>query len=182
MPLFDGPIPSFQTERLLLRAMTLEDAPAVQKQFERFEVVQYLGAIVPWPYPPDGAEFYLGQVLLPSMEAGRQRAWGIVLEGQLIGSVTFNAEGDEHRGFWLTPEFWGKGLMSEACNRLTDYVMGELQWPELITGNALVNVASGRIKQRQGFERVESFEKDFVGGRMLYERWRLTQQAWRENS
>ncbi len=51
--------PPLETERLLLKPIELADAPAIQRLFPRWEIVQYLDTWVPWPYPPDGAERYL---------------------------------------------------------------------------------------------------------------------------
>lgn len=45
-------IPTLYTERLILRPLELADADAVQQQFAHWEVVRYLNALVPWPYPP----------------------------------------------------------------------------------------------------------------------------------
>lgn len=164
MPKFERPTPTFQTTRLVLRPMALTDAPEVQRQFERFEVVQYLNNSVPWPYPPGAAEFFLREVQGKAVKEGSEQAWALLREGQFIGSLSFSVEGDEQRGFWLNPEFWGQGLMTEACCRVTEYIMGELGWPEFTTGNAVSNVASSRLKKSQGFEKIAVFEKDFVGG------------------
>lgn len=63
--------PTLYTERLILRPLTLEDAEGVQQQFPHWEVVRYLNAQVPWPYPADGARSYLEHVALPAMARGR---------------------------------------------------------------------------------------------------------------
>ena len=49
------PTPALCTERLLLRPLELADADAIQQLFPQWEVVRYLNALVPWPYPADGA-------------------------------------------------------------------------------------------------------------------------------
>ena len=51
--------PLFKTERLILRPITLSDAPAVQKHFNNWNIIQNLSTAVPWPYPPDGAESFI---------------------------------------------------------------------------------------------------------------------------
>jgi hypothetical protein len=50
-PLPDTPV--LETARLVLRALRLEDAPAAQRHFPRWEIVRWLNAGVPWPYPSD---------------------------------------------------------------------------------------------------------------------------------
>ena len=49
------PTPVLETERLILRPPRESDTPAVQRRFPHWEVVRYLHAEVPWPYPDDGA-------------------------------------------------------------------------------------------------------------------------------
>ena len=178
LPDFYGPTPTFETERLTLRALTLDDAPEIQKQFERIEVTRYLNTTVPWPYPSNGAKSFLTNALLPSVAKGHERSWAILLEGQLIGAISIRNRGEENRGFWLTPEFWGMGFMREACDRINDYILDELRWPHLVTGNAAENVASGRLKKSQAFEKVSVFPKEFVGGMFDYEQWKITRGAW----
>lgn len=44
-------LPIFTTERLILREVTEEDAPAYEKNFVDYEVISQLASVVPWPYP-----------------------------------------------------------------------------------------------------------------------------------
>jgi RimJ/RimL family protein N-acetyltransferase len=60
-------IPTLYTERLILRPLELSDAEAIQQQFPHWEVVRYLNALVPWPYPADGALTYLRDIALPAL-------------------------------------------------------------------------------------------------------------------
>jgi RimJ/RimL family protein N-acetyltransferase len=47
--------PRLETERLILRPMALSDAPAIQRHFNNWNIIQNLATVVPWPYPADGA-------------------------------------------------------------------------------------------------------------------------------
>ncbi len=172
--------PTFETERLILKPVTLEDAPVYQHHFERWEVVQYLNKSVPWPYPSDGALAYLRDVLLPATRAGKEQGWALFLKNQpdLIGVVLLCTEGDENRGFWLAPEHWGLGLMTEATERLLDHVFLDLEWPDLVTASAVQNVGSRRVKEKQGFEKIADFSKEFVGGELPCERYRISRETW----
>ncbi len=48
-------VPELVTDRLILRQLQLEDAEQTQQLFPQWEVVKFLTAAVPWPYPEDGA-------------------------------------------------------------------------------------------------------------------------------
>jgi hypothetical protein len=55
-------IPELETERMWLRPVRLEDAEQTQKLFPQWEILKSLGAVVPWPYPPDGALTFYSRV------------------------------------------------------------------------------------------------------------------------
>ena len=61
------------------------------------------------------------------------------------------------RGFWLDPEFQGRGLITEAADRVTDYAFRNLDWPHLWVSNDDRNLPSARVKERQG-ARLVGFE------------------------
>ncbi|MGA7350150.1 MAG: GNAT family N-acetyltransferase [Acidobacteriaceae bacterium] len=82
--------PTLETARLLLRPLQLSDAEQVQILFPHWEVVQYLNAVVPWPYPPDGALTYYRDRALPAVERGDEWHWTLRLKenpGQIIGGI-----------------------------------------------------------------------------------------------
>lgn len=51
--------PELETERLILRPLSSEDAVQIQHVFPRWEIVRYLVASVPWPYPDNAAQNYV---------------------------------------------------------------------------------------------------------------------------
>lgn len=74
-----GQIPTLATRRLRLVALQPGDAAAIQRVFPQWAVVQYLASVVPWPYPPGGAETFIREVALPSMRTGAGWYWSIRL-------------------------------------------------------------------------------------------------------
>jgi ribosomal-protein-alanine N-acetyltransferase len=176
-------IPELQTTRLLLRPLAIEDAEQIQKLFPRWEIVKYLNAVVPWPYPPDGAEHFVREIALPEMARGVSWFWSIrpktALE-QLIGVISLTTKPAGNRGFWLGQKWQGKGLMTEACDAVTDYWFEELRQPVLSVPKAIANEASRRISVKQGMRIVSREERDYVGGRLPSETWEITAEEWRK--
>lgn len=177
-----APYPSLETARLILRPVEIADAPAIQRIFAQWEVIRYLNAAVPWPYPDDGAETFFRDVTFPAIERGECWAWSIFPQsdpGTLIGRIDLAINDDAQRGFWLDPDWQRQGLMSEASEVVTDYWFDVLEQPVLRIFKAIDNVASRRISLSQGMRCVGTIEKDYVGGRMLSDLWEITAEEWR---
>ena len=79
-------IPRLETPRLRLRALELADADQTQILFPHWEIVKHLNAVVPWPYPPDGARQFYEHVELPAMARGEHWTWSI----RLKADTTYN--------------------------------------------------------------------------------------------
>lgn len=174
--------PALETPRLLLRPLALEDAAQVEELFPRWEIVQYLNAIVPWPFPQGAALAHIRDVALPSVERGEAWHWTLRLRSapdRLIGRIHLSREEGNNRGFWIVPEFHGQGLMTEAVAAVNDYWFDVLGFPILRAPKAAANVASRRISEKTGMRLVGTTEKDYVCGRLPTEIWEITAEEWR---
>jgi RimJ/RimL family protein N-acetyltransferase len=179
------PTPSLETARLVLQPLALADAEQTQRLFPHWEIVRYLDKIVPWPYPPDGAHTFYRDVVLPAVARGEAWHWTLQLKGspeRMIGSIGLQNKPNNNRGFWLGLPWHSQGLMTEACQRVTDYWFNVLQFPALRVPKAVPNIASRRISEKQGMRVVATEERDYVSGRFLTEIWELTAEDWRARS
>jgi ribosomal-protein-alanine N-acetyltransferase len=173
--------PTLETDRLLLLPLTLEDAPQTQRLFPHWEIVRFLNASVPWPYPGDGALSYYRDIALPAVEQGREWHWTLRLKQSPeshIGVVCLCANTDDNRGFWLGTPWQGQRLMLEAVSVVTDYWFDVLGCSLLRTKKAVANVASRRISEQTGMRLVETRQDDFVSGRLPAEVWEITRDEW----
>lgn len=173
--------PTLYTERLILRPLELADADAIQQQFPQWEVVRYLNAFVPWPYPADGALTYLRDIALPAIARGEEWHWSIRLKSapeHLIGNVSLMDQQDNNRGFWLTPPWQGQGLMSEASAAVTEYWFQSLGRPLMRVPKAAPNVGSRKLSERAGMRLIRSDEDTFVSGRFQRDIWEITREEW----
>ena len=172
--------PALQTERLTLRPMRLADAPDIQRHFNDWEVVRHLNGHVPWPYPDDGAETHIRT----SLENRDRYYWTITLKGgddEAIGLISIkpdDGEEGEQRGFWLGRAFWGRGLMTEAAERVTEHAFVDLGWPHLWLGNSEANRASHRVKEKQGAKIMGRVPIKTVSGDAIRVVWLLKREDW----
>lgn len=174
--------PALETRRLLLCPLELRDAEQVQRLFPQWEIVRYLANRVPWPYPPDAAHNFYRDVALPSVERSEAWIWTLRLKSdpdRIIGSIDLRKNGEENRGFWLDPAQQGQGLMTEACEAVTEFWFEVLKFPALRAPKAIANEASRRISEKQGMRIIRTEERDYVAGRLPSEIWEITAEEWR---
>jgi RimJ/RimL family protein N-acetyltransferase len=177
-----GMIVEGRTERLVLRPLELADSAQIQEVFPRWEIVRFLMNVVPWPYPPDGAEFYVREIALPQMERGEAWHWTIRparAAETIIGSISLIRREVDNRGFWLSPEWHGQGLMSEACVWINDFWFETLGFEVLRVSEAVANTTSRRISEKQGMRLIGHGEKNYVSGRLPSEIFEITRDEWR---
>lgn len=174
-------VPQLQTPRLMLYPVALEDAAQVQRLFPQWEIVQYLNDKVPWPFPEDGVVTHYREAKLPAIERGEEWHWTLRLRNepeQIIGSIGLFAAGDNNRGFWLCPQWQGKGLMTEAVIAVNDYWFDVLRFSVLRAPKAVANAASRRISEKTGMRLVATGEGHYVCGTFPSETWEITAEEW----
>lgn len=175
--------PTFKTRRLILSPLQLADAAAIQRLFPHWEVVRFLDSRVPWPYPDDGALTYVRDIALPAIAAGREWHWLIRTADEPangIGSISLFDQPGNNRGFWLAPQWQGKGYIREACEVINAYWFETLGRPVMQVPKAVGNHASRKVSQREGMRLVDTQHGDFVSGPLLKEIWELTREEWLE--
>lgn len=145
---------SIETERLLLRPVTMEDAPAMYRNWTgNPEVTKYLT----WPTHAS-VEVTEGFVnyLLESYKDPKNYAWGIVPKDEsepigMISVVSMNEEVDSVQiGYCLGPNWWGQGVMTEALGAVIDFCFDTLGANRVEARHDTNNPASGRVMRKCG--------------------------------
>ena len=173
------------TPRLVLRPLELADATQAQVLFPHWEIVRYIRNAVPWPYPADGCYTYYRDIALPAVARGDEWAWTLRLKTnpeQLIGAISLFRSATDNRGFWLGLPWQRQGLMTEACNAVTDYWFEVLKFPVLRVPKAIANAGSRRISEKQGMRVIATEDRDYVSGRLPSEIWEITADEWRSRN
>ncbi|MCB9995695.1 MAG: GNAT family N-acetyltransferase [Rhodospirillales bacterium] len=175
--------PVLETDRLILRPITLDDAPAVQKYFNNWNIIKNLSLAVPWPYPDDGAESFIRDNVLPSVEKGESIVWVITVKDhgdEAVGVIDYRVDGREegNRGFWLAEPFWRQGYMTEAVTAMQDYIFFDLDIERMIVMNIHTNEGSRRVKQKNGAQFIGTKELEHREGGSKTEMWEITRESW----
>ena len=176
--------PTLETERLILRPISLDDAPAVQKYFNNWKIIQNLSLGVPWPYPDDGAETFIKNVALKKMNEQTGIVWALKLKAapeETVGMIDFSFEDNAeqgNRGFWLAEHLQGQGLMSEAITATQDFLFFEHGMEKFIVTNVKTNEASRKVKQKTGAKFIGMQKLMHHNGIDDSELWEVTSENW----
>lgn len=141
----------FETERLILRKITIDDAADIFEYSSKPEVNRYL-TIAP---PEKLADTQAGIVnyFIPS----RLVTWGLVdkATSKLIGHIELHVNGDQGDFGWvLHPQFWGQGLVPEAAKILRNFAFDELNLAVLVATHDAENPKSGRVMAKIGMKKI----------------------------
>lgn len=179
-----GAVPTFTTERLILRELSEEYAASYEKHFVDYEIVSQLAKSVPWPYPAGGILDFIRTDVAPNQGKGRW-VWAIFLKTspeEAIGCVDLvRKTSPANRGFWLGKKFWGQGYMTEAVKPVMDYAFGNLGFEKLIFANAVGNDKSSRVKAKTGAKLLRREPAEYKNPAYSErEIWELTKEDWKK--
>ena len=149
------------TDRLILRPWRLTD---VDDLYE-YASVDGVGQMAGWK-PHENKEESLD--ILHRFIDGK-KTFALEYEGKVIGSLgieKYNEEkfpefGDKQCreiGYVLSKDYWGRGLMPEAVQRVIQYLFEEVGLDVIFCGHFLSNHQSARVQEKCGFHHY-AFEK-----------------------
>jgi ribosomal-protein-alanine N-acetyltransferase len=174
-------IVELETKRLFLRPLQLADAEETERLFPQWEIVKFLNAGVPWPWPEGLVLPQYRDVILPAIERGEEWHWSLRLKDspeRLIGKISLHKNEWDNRGYWLGLPWQGQGLMTEAVAAVNDYWFDVLGFHVLRAPKAVANIASRRISEKTGMRLIATLERDYVCGRLPAEVWEITAEEW----
>lgn len=157
VPAYEDGTLRLEDGRVMLRRPLAEDAPAVARHMNDFEVVKNLSR-APWPYTRADAESWLAGI---AAETGPRAAYpfAIVTGGALAGVVGISTNpanpGAVELGYWLGRPFWGQGYATQAARLAVRFAFDALDLAVLEAGHFADNPASGRVLQKLGFTYTE---------------------------
>lgn len=158
---------TMQTQRLVLRKITLEDAPRVQELVSVPEVAAGTIAI-PYPYPDGGAEVWILS-MIGHEKNSLSRSWAIDFGKELVGAISLSVDEENMIAeihYWLGVPYWGKGIMSEAGLAVVKYGFEELGLEKIYGRYFVSNPASGRVLQKIGMTYEGHLRKHVMKGRI----------------
>ena len=141
--------PTIETDRLILRPLTINDADDVFEWTGDERVAKYM-------VYPCHRNIEVTREWLCSLDIlENEYIWGFVRksDGKLIGSGGIRFRTDENVwsfGYNLRYDCWGHGFATEASKRMIEYAYSENNAREFVSEHAVENTASGRVIEKCG--------------------------------
>lgn len=159
-----GAIPRLTGERLVLRAMTPDDAPDVQRMAGDRRVAQTT-SLIPHPYPDGAAEQWIA-THAEQFHAGAGVTWAIALRetDELVGAIglIINAEhGRAELGYWIGAAYWNRGYVTEAGRLALHWAFVERDLNRVHAHHFQTNPASGSVMRKLGMTYEGTARKHF---------------------
>lgn len=163
------PFPELTTARLLLRRLSLSDAPAVQRLRSNTEVMKYINR--PLTRTTEEAEAWIA-VILEALEKNDGITWCICLKEapeEHVGTIgLWRIEKENYRaeiGYMLEPHLQGRGFMYEALQKVVEYGFREMKLHSIEGQIDPRNAASAALLKKTGFVQEACFkENHFLRG------------------
>ena len=159
------PFPFLTTARLVLREMTLTDAPGLFRLRSNEEVMKYINR--PLTKTIEEAQTWIGMIV-SSLQKGDGITWCMALKeypSESIGNIgIWRIEKENYRGevgYMIEPAYQGKGLMSEAIQAVVEYGFRQMHLHSLEGHIDPRNIASGRLLEKSGFVREAYFKENY---------------------
>lgn len=123
----------------------------------------------PHPYGPAEADEWLAF----TREHPERAGWAIEVGGMAVGGIGLQPGEDVHSrsahiGYWLGEPYWGRGIMTDAVRRVSDYAMSDLGFARLEAPVYEWNPASMRVLEKCGYLREAVLRRSvFKEGRLI---------------
>ena len=160
-------IPVIETERLILRPLTVEDADEAFEWTSDERVARYM--IYSTHESPDITRQWLSTV----NKLENEYTWGFVRksDGKLIGSGGIRFRPDEDRwsfGYNIRYDCWNMGYTTEATLRMMEYVRKKHGAERFVAEHAEANPASGKVIEKCGLHFVGYGEYTSFDGKKTF--------------
>jgi len=139
-------------KRCTIRPWRLDDAESLVKHANNRKVWIALRDIFPHPYTIEDANTFLKSVI----NSEPVTLFCVEANGAAVGGIGIRIGTDVHRrtaelGYWLSEEFWGRGIMTEAVGAFTDFCFQNFSLRRIYAEPFANNPASARVLEKAGF-------------------------------
>ena len=158
------PFPVLETERLILRRVTLADQEAILEIRSNPIVNRYIDR-APMKTMEEAMDFI--QLVMKGLDNNDAMSWFINLKGadRMIGTIDFwKIDKNHHRaeiGYVLHSDYHHQGIMSEAMVAALDYGFKHMKLHSVEANVNPANTASRALLEKHGFAQEAYFRENY---------------------
>jgi RimJ/RimL family protein N-acetyltransferase len=123
---------------------------------------------IPHPYPQDGATKWMEQTLKSTSEK-KNAVFMVLSEDAFCGVMSLNAidweKGSAELDYWIAGDYQGRGIGTEAARQAVEHAREEFNLKVLFSACFVMNPASARVLEKNGFREVARILNDGIFGR-----------------
>lgn len=155
------PFPVLETERLVLRQISIADAEDIFLLRTNPEAMKYINR------PALQSNDDVIELINKMTNTAERINWGITLKNQnkIIGTIGYHKIDKENYraeiGYMLSPEYWNTGLMSEAITKVIEYGFNAMNLHSIEAVINPENTVSRKILRKFNFIKEGYFKENF---------------------
>ncbi|MFL0584012.1 GNAT family N-acetyltransferase [Solibacillus silvestris] len=144
-----------ETERLLLRPLTLDDSDRIEELAGEYDVAKST-LNIPHPYPKGSASQFIESI--QTAEQNNKIVMFAIINKEtklLIGLINLNLSIPYQRGelaYWIGKEFWGNGYGTEAAKALLEYGFNFFKLNKIFAASFTTNPGSWKVMEKIGMK------------------------------
>lgn len=151
-------------EGFLLRPWFKTDAAQLAVVANNKDIADNLRDGFPFPYSYQNAVNWLEMTIAQNDPV---RFFAIIVDDKIAGSIGLVSKTDIYRlnmemGYFLSPEFWGRGIVTGAVKAATGYAFREFDIIRLYAEPFADNPGSCRVLEKAGFTHEATFRKNVI--------------------
>jgi len=154
-----------KTDRLILREFNQDD---LSDLFE-YASVEGVGEKAGWKHHENKEE----SKRILDMFIEEKKTFAITLNNKVIGSIGIEIYDEElwpelkdkkvrEIGFVLSKDYWGKGIIKEAVDKVIDYCFNSLNLDALVCSHFIDNNQSSRVQDKIGFIKTDKVVTKYI--------------------
>jgi len=150
-----SPLPTIETERLVLRPLELVDAVRVH-QLVNDRAITDMMSRMSYPCPLEITQSWIFSQR-QNFESGRTLVLGIVLKEtrEIIGAISLENRDDNNRaelGYWIGKDYWGHGYCTEAARAIVTYGFRQMNLNRILVYCMAENEDSKKVAKKIGMQ------------------------------
>jgi RimJ/RimL family protein N-acetyltransferase len=151
-------------EGIVLRPWIISDASNLALIADNKKIADNLRDIFPFPYSLKDAHDWLNIILL---ENNPPRFFAIIIDKQLVGSIGIVTKTDIYKknfeiGFFLSENYWGKGIATKAIKAATSYAFRDFEIVRIYAEVFSDNTGSQRALVKAGFKLEATLKNNII--------------------